>query len=47
MFALIRKEHILFGKPVRKILCKIALANATYFQQVLETYVKARQTNEN
>jgi len=31
----------------KKSLCKIALANATYFQQVLENYVKARQTNEN
>jgi len=47
MFALIRKQHIIFREPVRKFFCKISLANATCFQQVLENYVKARQMNEN
>ena len=32
MFALIQKEHIIFRKVVRKIFCKITLANATCFQ---------------
>jgi len=41
MFALIRKQHIIFRNLVRKFFCKIALAKATCFQQVLENYVKA------
>jgi len=32
MFALKRKQHIILQKLVRKIFCKITLANATYFQ---------------
>ena len=47
MFALIRKQHIIFRKLVRKIFRRITLTNATCFQQVLENYVKALQTNEN
>ena len=46
MFAPIRKQHIIFGNLVRNFFCKITQANATCFQQVLENYVKARQTNE-
>jgi len=38
-FSLIRKQHIIFQKLVRKFFCKITLANATCFQQVLENYV--------
>jgi len=36
MFALIRKQHIIFRKIVRKIFCKIALANVTCYHKFLK-----------